>query len=195
MATKFTMADGDVVELLNKVVQRWHPDLTDFKVKIGVLLAWNPDGPAVKHGGYPAFATVKPVPLKDRLTKGYDVEMLIDGKDWEQMRPRHRAALLDHECSHLVVARDSNYPTQPKLDDLGRPIVKTKNGDWNVGDGFRAVVARHGRFAIEKLSVAKAVAFCDGGEMDHLKDMSAAHSGDEAAARRIASVLEDNVDD
>lgn len=184
--TTYTLASGEVNALLNKVVQRWHQDLDKFQVRIGILMAHNDNGAAVKSGGYPAFAMVKPVPLKDKITKGYDVEMLIDADAWENMKPRHRAALLDHECSHLVVAMDTDAPTQPKLDDLGRPVVKTKKADYSAGDGFRAVVARHGRFAIEHLNLTRAKAIVDGGENDHLKDLALAADGNEDAAKRLS---------
>lgn len=34
-------------------------------------------------------------------------------------------------------------------DDIGRPKLVSVKGDWNAGDGFAAVIQRHGSAAIE----------------------------------------------
>src|SRR5207237_2850403 len=101
------------------------------------LFAYNPDGPAIKHHGSPARATIKVVALKDRLTKGYDAELLIDEAEYNQMRPEHINALIDHELCHLALALKKGKIV---LDDLGRPRLKTIAADWDAGDGFAAVV-------------------------------------------------------
>lgn len=177
------MAGEDVKAMVADVIQRWHADLYDAKVKIGILMAANPkEGEAaVKHAGYPAFATITIVPLKDRVSKGYDAEMVIDADGWKNFSLKHKTALLDHELSHLVVKRAkvkdkkkgdddleehedalgtleavsavSAVPAgEVILDDIGRPVLKTRKGDWNSGDGFRDVAARHGGFSIEVLN-------------------------------------------
>jgi hypothetical protein len=51
------------------------------------------------------------VPLKDRLTKSYDAEMMVSRDDWNLMNEAHRLALLDHELSHLEpVKRKAKRP-------------------------------------------------------------------------------------
>lgn len=173
MPTVYRKADDDVVTLLTAVMQGQHRDLFDAGVLVGVVVASNPDGDAVKHGGYPAFATIKVVSAKDRVSKGTDAELLIDEGKWEDLRPGQRRALIDHELSHLklkkswrstVVGPDGEPTGETELkfetDDLDRPKLKTVPGDWNAGDGFRVVVARHGADAIEfeNLSRCKAAA-------------------------------------
>ena len=170
--TTYQLADIDTLDLVRRVMQRSHGPLFEAAVQVGVLMASNPDGPAVKHGGYAAFATIKIVGLKDRVTKQYDAEMLIDESEWNQFREGHRTALIDHELSHLTLVKlspkelraarseDSNAPWW-KLDDLGRPKLKTVPGDWNAGDGFKEVVQRHGDFAIEYLNLQSAKAKAD----------------------------------
>lgn len=154
MATTYRSPDPDdqVLEILAEVIDRWHPDLKEHEVRIGVIFASNPDGDAVRHNGYPAAATIRIVPLKDRTVKPYDAEMLIDEHFFENARPQLRLALLDHECSHLTLAKTRLLAGGKKecdRDDLGRPKLRLRKGDWNVGDGFKAVVARHGDDAIE----------------------------------------------
>jgi hypothetical protein len=43
-------------------------------------------------------------------------------------------------------------------DDIGRPKLRLKKGDWNAGDGFRDVVARHGDHAAEFENIRRAYA-------------------------------------
>ncbi len=159
MAVFFGLPDEDVTALAAKVLNQWHPDLRDLGVRVQLLFAVSDtDTPAVKHGGYPALATVRIVPLKDRLTKGYDAEMLVCRTNWQDMSGPQRMALLDHELSHIdpvkkEVKQPKGYEGEPQyftpLDDLGRPKLKLKPGDWCAGDGFADVVARHGDAAAE----------------------------------------------
>lgn len=154
MPTTYSLADDDVKDLLADALRQWHRPLFDAGVKFGVLMAFNPSGPAVKHGGYPAAATVRVVPLKDRVTKGYDAEVVIDLRWWEARKKKHRVALLDHEASHVELAKIVGYSTEDgsirfDRDDIGRPKLRLRKGDWNAGDGFAAVVGRHEDFAVE----------------------------------------------
>jgi hypothetical protein len=149
-----------VFELLAEAMENWHPDLFRVGVRVGVLLAENPDGDAVTHGGYPAFATIKIVSLRDRVTKRYDAELLIDGKAWESFGDERRMALVDHELTHLELAKVEGVLSDGTLkvarDDLGRPKLRIRKGDWNVGDGFAQVVLRHQDHAIEYLNIQAA---------------------------------------
>ena len=163
MPTTYSLAPDDVRALVRETMRAHHPDLAEAGVAFGILFAENPDGDPVKAHGYPALACVRVVPLRDRLTKGYDVELLIDLHAWDGLRPEHRAAVVDHELTH--VRRVPNSPKAVaagelpwKTDDLGRPRVKLRKGDWAVGDGFEEVTARHGEFAAEFLNVQRALA-------------------------------------
>lgn len=168
MPTTFRIADSDVTDLLASVLKKWHSDLSDAGVKIGVVLAFNAEGAAVKHGGYPAAGKIKPCSLKERVTKNYDAELTIDETDWKEFTPEQRLSFLDHEASHLALvpkkkkkgAEDEDGGQKWQFDDLGRPKLKSVKGDWNVGDGFEHVVARHGLNAIEyrNIDIAKKLA-------------------------------------
>lgn len=147
MPSTFQIAGGEVHAVLNAVMKAHHPQLLDAGVKIGVLLVDGGDGPAIKHAGYPAAATVKVVPLADRLTKNYDAEIRLDVNEWDNIREPRRKALLDHELSHLALVRDEYG--RVKTDDNNRPKLRLAKGDWNGGDGFLEVVARHGKYAYE----------------------------------------------
>lgn len=166
MPTTFTLADSgdEVSDLLAEVMRKYHPDLAAAGVRLGILLAYNPDGDAVKAHGYPALATMKPCNPRERATKGYDAELTIDEAVWRGLNRNHRVPVLDHELSHVALvpltpkelAAARAYDSAAawwKLDDRGRPKLKSVKGDWNAGDGFTAVVERHGRWAAEFLNL------------------------------------------
>lgn len=171
MATTYAIAEPSAVALLNHALS-WHVSLRECNAKFGLLTAHNPDGPAVKHGGYPAAACVRVVPLKDRLTKGYDAEILLDGDYIDGISEARLLAILDHELSHF--ARVPNKPKAIKrgelpwkMDDLGRPKLRLVKADRNVGDMFLNVIERHGDDAQEFANLRDAwkvaeEAKCDG---------------------------------
>lgn len=148
--TTYQLADTPVHTLLSETIGTYRQDLSEAAVRVGVLMAVNENGDAVKHHGYPASATIKIVPQKDRITKGYDAEMVIDEKAWESMNKKCRVALLHHELMHLELKRDKEGTIE--LDDNGRPKLKSRPGDFNAGDGFKEVIAAHGESAVELLS-------------------------------------------
>lgn len=166
MPTTYTMADADVKNLVTRVIAARFPRLHDAQCRIGVLLAHNGDGPAIKHHGYAVLACIKPVALKDRLTKGYDAEMLIDAAEFRELRERQQEATIAHELSHidtvplsdkeLKAARQDGSEVTWKTDDLGRPKLTSVPGDWASSDGFDEVVADYGDDAIEYVLLDKA---------------------------------------
>lgn len=167
--TTYTKADPgeEVHELLAEVMREHHPKLAECGARVGVVWAYCPGGHAIKHGGYPAAATIKVVSQRDRVTKEIDAEMLIDQHFWANCKDRHKAALLDHELSHLDVVplppeeRRTGSLVWWKTDDGGRPKLKGVKGDWSAGDGFKAVVHRHGDFAVEFENIRRASAIAE----------------------------------
>lgn len=164
MPTTYQHADDDILDLLAQVLRTHHPRLAEAGVKVGVTMAYNPDGPAIKHGGYEALACIKVVALKDRVRKRIEAEMFVDQSEWERLPEEQRVALLDHELSHIALVelpprqlatlrRDDPDAPAWKLDDLGRPKLRSVPGDWSAGDGFAAVCERHGRAAVEFLNL------------------------------------------
>lgn len=108
MPTTYSRADDDIIALLTKVMHEYHRDLEEAGVLVGVVAATNPSGDAVKHHGSPAFATIRVVSPKDRVSKGTDAELLLDADKWEELRPRQRLAALywpDHEVGGWACRR------------------------------------------------------------------------------------------
>lgn len=144
-------ADGEAVRLLGHVLKKYTPDLAEAKVRVRVLFAHNVDGPALKRGGYPAAAIVRVRSLKQRVDTGYDAEVAIDEREWDDFTTDRKAAVLFHELSHLeLVMKEVEGGRQVlQRDDIGRPKLKVKPGDWNGGDGFVRVVEEFGEEALE----------------------------------------------
>jgi hypothetical protein len=168
--TTYTLADIDATNLLARVMAAHYPRLHDAGVRVGILFARNADGPALKRGGYEVLAYVRPVPLRDRLTKGYDAELVIDGGEWERLRPRQQESLCHHELGHLdtidltpaeMKAREGDESVAWRTDGLGRPKLKRVPGDWIGGDGFDETVAVYGADAIEYEAIARCKAKAD----------------------------------
>lgn len=151
MGKTYLNASQEVIDLLEETRGRFHERFEG--VKFGIIMAHAPvdektgrvKGFAIKgYAGAAAAAQVKVVALKDRLTKGYDVELLIDGDNWPNTPLPTQIALLDHELTHI-------RPTGLR-DDLGRPSIKLREEDFIVW-GFIEVAQRHGIAAIECRSV------------------------------------------
>lgn len=75
-----------------------------------------------------------------------DAEILIDADWWEKANEAERKALLDHELQH--------FAKTDKVDDLGRPKLKMRRHDVQVG-WFKSVAERNGVSSQERLQAAQ----------------------------------------
>lgn len=171
-------ASSDIHLMIAQAAQNWHKELASLKVKIGVIFALSndPEKPSVKSSGYPAIASVRLVKGKDSAVKSYDVEMLVDASAWRELSSESKLAVVDHELAHIAVKKkkikvkkkdrspaanlddeESKAAAEEVIyDDRGKPVLRLIKGDWNVGDGFKDVVARHGKNAVEYLNIINA---------------------------------------
>ncbi len=137
---------------------RYHGALTETGVVIDLLLAHaardkndDPTGAAVKHGGYPAAATIRIVNLKDRVAGLGDVQLIVDGDKWDEWTDAELDALLDHELTHIEIVIDKDGAVV--RDDAGRPKLKLRLHDFQIG-GFNSIAKKHKEDAFEVQSVA-----------------------------------------
>jgi hypothetical protein len=158
MPRTYEQAKVEVVQVLLRVLAR-REDLLSVGVKIDVLMAHgvsNGKGeivtPAVVHGGYPKAGKIQVLPLIQRVAGRGDAQMVLDGDLWPNLSPDQQLALIDHEITHLVVVTDgvdaATGKPLPATDDCGRPRLKVRKHDWEIG-GFAEVVSRHGANAPE----------------------------------------------
>lgn len=134
-------------------MENYHGPLSEAGVKVKVLLAHPPvdeagdaTGPALKVNGYEAIARIKILGLEDRVSYGFDAKMAIDSDKWDESSDEERAAVLDHELTHLELAVDDQGGV--KRDDAGRPKLRMRKHDFQVG-WFYNVAHRHGNASIE----------------------------------------------
>ena len=138
----YDKAPQEVHDRCAQLIESYYPDLAKAELTLDILFAVNENGDAVSHGGYPALAMVRIVNLKDRVKGLADAEITIDQKAYEDMTDEQKDALLDHELHHLIVLKDDDGFI--KTDDVGRPKLKIKKHDYQMG-WFREVAVRHGR--------------------------------------------------
>jgi hypothetical protein len=146
-ARTYEPAAQETIAFIQSVMSQYHPTLKSAGVTIGAAMASGPrdkndeiTGPAIKHGGYRALATVKITSLKDRAYGLADALILIDGDEWPAMNEARRRALIDHEMEHLEYTGER--------DDLDRPKLAMRLHDYYVS-GFASVAKRHGPQSIE----------------------------------------------
>lgn len=149
----FEKAKNEVGQLIARVMEQYHGELHEAGVTLDVLMAspttnknGEATGPPLKRNGYPCAAIIKIVGLPDRTAGLGDAMLKIDADEWEKLNDKQRAALVDHELTHLIVKTDKDGNT--KTDDLGRPKLQIRRHDREVS-WFDEVVRRHERDAME----------------------------------------------
>jgi hypothetical protein len=157
VATLYEDASEETLALLAATVQSFCPELDRAGVTWRVLIARNDAGPALKNHGYAAAAVVKINSYEARVSGLPDVTLKISEEEWGGLGREGRIALLHHEAHHLVLVmeRDANgMPTdRPKRDDLGRPKLKMRLHDVQIGI-FTEVAQQHGPASLDHQHVA-----------------------------------------
>lgn len=150
---RYEKAPALVGQIVERMMDRYHPQLRDAKVTVAQLMAFpitdeNGDskGPALKYQGYQATAVIKIIGLKERTDGRCDAELVIDGDNWDVLTDAQRDAIVDHELEHLELKYDKDGCLV--RDDLDRPKLVIRKHDHQFG-WFDAVVRRHGRDALE----------------------------------------------
>ncbi|MGN6137240.1 MAG: putative metallopeptidase [Aureliella sp.] len=149
MGTTYERAGAEYVDLLDEVMEMYHPKLREAGVSVDLLLAHGDpesDEPAVKAHGYPAAAVVRIVNLKDRVKGCADSEIVLDGDRVDEWSVTRLKAILDHELTHLELAYDKYG--ELKRDDLDRPKLTMRLHDRQFG-WFDEVAKRWGLDSIE----------------------------------------------
>lgn len=156
---EYERATHEVMDVIRRVIRDHYPMLRLLvpELQIVVLMVRaDPGKSALKKHGWPALGIISIVSEKDRAAGGPDVLLQLDGDFWDTAGDEQRAALVDHELYHLEMTAKAEYDdfSQPvrfvsDVDGLGRPVVKIRPHDFEVG-GFKDIVERWGLFAPEK---------------------------------------------
>lgn len=151
--TTYEKSTEDLNDSLATVMDRFHPHLRDAGLTVDILLAHaerdandDPVGPALKHHDYECCATIKIMPLKDRVAGRSDTELLLDGDNFDTWPEDQLRAILDHELTHIELQVDDHGHV--KRDDFGRPLLRIRKHDRQFG-WFDCVARRHGMNSIE----------------------------------------------
>jgi hypothetical protein len=162
--------DTDQIEALEHAMRSWHPKLVEAGVRVDLLIAFGPvdkegekTGPAIVHQGIPCLGLCQITKVQLRVLGNGDALITLDGDRWPDLDEGEQLALIDHELTHLelvlemkakikLVSTDgeaeSEVCAQPQLDDAGRPKLRIRKHDFEVG-WFHAVAKRHGRASQE----------------------------------------------
>lgn len=147
----YTCGDEEVQQRIQRIIEKQYPELHSAEVDVRALMAHAGEGEdAVKLHGYPCYAVVKRVGIKERSQGLGDATIIIDAERYEKLSERRRDALIDHELCHLEVAKDKHGDV--KKDEADRPVLKIKLHDWQLG-GFAQISQRYGADALEVESV------------------------------------------
>lgn len=165
MGTKYyEPASQDLKQRIENIREEYHPELAG--VTISPLFVFTDESePCLTHAGYGAAAVIRIVPVKDRASGMDDVQLVVDRYVYSGLNGAQKDALVDHELYHLERAVDAKTE-EPKVDVLGRPKLKLRRHDWQLG-GFDEIARRHGKSALE-ISMARSMVT---GQLDLFLDL------------------------
>ncbi len=105
MAKTYTKAPDDVRDMCVGLMQRNHPKLAEFQLRVDVVFVATDSetANALSCGGYPAQAVVRILDSKQRAMGRGDAEITIDEENWLALTAREQMALLDHELYHITL--------------------------------------------------------------------------------------------
>lgn len=155
----FNECGSAVTAFAATVLRTHHPDLADAGVEIQYGFAFCDDDWPLKIRGQRVLARVKIVNLEDRALGGPDAKITIDKGWWDDHDEAERAALLDHEQTHLLLKkprRTEKGELRFDVDNCGRPKLTMKRHDLEMGIFFE-VITRHQQKAVDFQVVVKAV--------------------------------------
>jgi hypothetical protein len=158
VGTTYEKADEEEVAVMRDALRRWHPELEEVGLRVGVRGAQNPDGPALKLHGHACAATIKNVQPKDRLLMHADVVIDFDEELYGRLDEASRLAMFDHELTHVELIRTKTGKV--KTDEHDRPRLRLLHHDYEVS-GFVSVIERHKEAAVEVLAIANAAKHCE----------------------------------
>lgn len=155
MARTYIPAKRETIDFVHNVLTAEYPSIAQMQpsLQIGVLFAETdkPGKPALTKGGLPITAQIRVVSEEGRAAGGPDVLLVIDSDRWTYQSNEERYSLIHHELHHLIPvnllpALDGGSCCE--IDSLGRPKIKIRKHDFEIG-GFNLIVERYGDSSAE----------------------------------------------
>jgi hypothetical protein len=147
----YSNASSDLTDCIARMLDDFHPDLSDTEVSALFVFDDEDSLPCLKHQGYSAAAVVRITPVRERALGVADAVIVVDRATWQTLSAVQKDALIDHELEHLDRVVDAETG-KPKYDALDRPKLRMRRHDHQIGF-FTEVVSRHGEAAMEVQSV------------------------------------------
>lgn len=147
----YSHASDDVLMAIARMREQYYPHGTELDgVTIAALFVFDDEASSeqvLTHGGYPAQATIKLTPVRDRALGVADAVIVIDRANWLALVSMERDALIDHELYHLERVIDEETGI-PKADAVNRPKLTMRKHDHQYG-WFDEIAQRHGEASAE----------------------------------------------
>lgn len=146
----YEKASSEVMTVIDKVMLLHHKPLVDAGVTLQVLMVHKYDKddelvPAMVVRGHVALAKTSITSHQDRARGIPDAKLVIDAEwGWGRLAESRREFLIRHELTHLIVVTEELVESEvtvsrPKLDDCGRPKLKIRHHDYEIG-GFDSLL-------------------------------------------------------
>lgn len=151
----FEPCGKDVHAMLDKLIRarEVYQPLIDSKCKIDLVFAraslddeGKPKDVPLKCRGIRCYGVAKKIAPKERAKGFGDAEITLDGDWWDSVSEKEALAVLEHELFHIKVL--TNDDGSPKTDDSGRPKIKMRMHDYEVGH-FIQIAEWHGKHSVE----------------------------------------------
>jgi hypothetical protein len=144
----FDPAPKHVHARVEAMIAKYHHDLEEAAVKVDLVYTHTDQAgkPALLLHGWPCYAVVRIISLKDRAMGRGDAEIVIDKVKYEAMTTAQQDALLDHELQHLKTKVHDDGEVM--RDSRKRPKLQMVEHDREYG-WFDVIAERHGEASIE----------------------------------------------
>lgn len=141
MAAEWEEAPAEVVEIAEKLIALYHPDLTD--ASIGLLFR----SEAPVSNGKITYGQCKKVGKDVAVFLDYDFLIWFAADSWGGLSERQREALVDHELCHAAFKADHSPYIRPHDFEEFDCIIE-RHGFWRP-NGDRTVIAVQRAFPLD----------------------------------------------
>lgn len=155
----YTPLTTEDMQIVTEIIHAYHPWIAENQVDIACIFVSKYDQednliPCLKHHGAWAAAVVRLMRPAEQVFRNHSAEIVVDMCTWEGLSVEGKRAVLDHELTHILPAKNPKDGSLIKLDN-GKLRLKMKADDFSL-TGFIEIARRHGKAALEVQAIAKA---------------------------------------